>query len=205
MREYTPPRRATLAVTLVVAAATLAGCATNTYEPFTAENADEVEDEGLVKGIMTGIGAIDPRERPIEYRPRAALVVPPKKDLRTPENTDAALAGKQFPRNPEDQRVDRPKGGDTSAFLTLADQEKFSNLPQARSQRSSVSPEDAARPLSPDKLATPPAGDVAVSNTARRKKTLLDPPKEYATPSPNAPFEEEQKKDTWTKPGWWPF
>lgn len=203
MREYTPPRRATLAVTLVVAAATLAGCS-STYEPFTAENTSEAEDDGLVKGIMTGIGAIDPRERPIEYRPRAALVVPPKKDLRAPENTDAALAGKQFPRNPEEQRTDRPKG-DTSGFLSLADQEKFNNLPRAREVRPVIDPDQASKPLPPDKLATPPASEVAVAESARRKKTLLDPPKEYATPSPNAPFEEEQKKDSWTKPGWWPF
>lgn len=203
MREYTPPR-ATLAVTLVVAAAALAGCSSTAYEPFTAENAGEVEDEGLVKGIMTGIGAIDPREKPIEYRPRAALVVPPKKDLRQPENIDAALADKQFPRNPEDQSIDRPKG-DTSGFLTLADQQKFSNLPVARQARPVQDPAEASKPLSPDKLASPPASEVAISEQARRKKTLLDPPKEYATPSPNAPFEEEQKKESWTKPGWWPF
>lgn len=203
MREFTLLRRASLAVTITVAAVTLAGCSTNAYEPFTAENAGEAEDEGLVKGLMTGLGAIDPREKPIEYKPRAALVVPPKKDLRAPENADAALASRQFPRNPEDRTVDRPKG-DTSGFMSLAEQQKFSNLPVERQARPVQDPTEAAKPLAPDKLASPPASQVAESTASMRRKTLIDPPKDYATPSPNAPFEEE-KKDDGKKASWWPF
>jgi hypothetical protein len=202
VREFTPPRRASLAVTFVVAAAALAGCSTNTYEPFTADGPEQ-PDEGIVKGLMTGLGAIDPRDKPIDYKPRAALVVPPKKDLRAPENTDAALASRQFPTNAEDRNPGSPKG-DTSGFMSLADQQKFSNLPVDRQARAVQDPTEAAKPLRPDQLSSPPAEQVAASKVSQSRKTLLDPPKDYATPNPNVPFE-EAKKDDGKKSSWWPF
>ena len=206
MRESTLPGRPSLAA-LLVAAAVLAGCSTNAYEPFSADTGGEAEDEGLVKGLMTGLGAIDPREKPIEYRPRAALVVPPKAELRTPENTDAALASRQFPTNPEDRAADRPKEGSPSTVLSLADQEKFRNLPRGGAERlPSVSTTEAGRPLSPDKLQNTEAiRAAAVNRREQGKKSLLAPPADYATPSPNAPFEEEKKKEASWKPSWWPL
>lgn len=209
MRVYSPTRPASLGVTLVVLAAVLAGCSTNAYEPFTAENAGQEEDEGLIKGLMTGMGAIDPRDKPIEYRPRAALVVPPKKDLRDPENADAALAARQFPTNPEERTVDRPKYDVSSGAMSLAEQQKFNNtMPRLNDRLPKMSSEDASKPLSPDKLAGDGNAQLATAKAqaqVARKRSLTDPPKEYATPSPNAPFEEEKPKESSWKPGWWPF
>jgi hypothetical protein len=205
VRESTLPGRPSLAA-LLVAAAVLAGCSANTYEPFSADTGGEAEDEGLVKGMMTSLGAIDPREKPIEYRPRAALVVPPKAELRAPEDTDAALANRQFPTNPEDRTIDRPKAGNPSAVLSLAEQEKFRNLPRGgAAQLPSLSPQEAGRALPPDKLQNAEVmRAAAISQREQGKKSLLAPPTEYATPSPNAPFEEEKKESSW-KPSWWPL
>jgi hypothetical protein len=132
-------------------------------------------------------------------------VIPPKTELRAPENTDAALASRSFPTNPEDRRL-AGNDGPTDGRLTLADEKRFANLPYTNQARPVMSPEEAARPLPPDKIAGDPTiRAAAMRNSAAQKASLTTPPAAYATPNPNAPFEEEKAKEASWKPTWWPF
>ena len=209
MRERTGLSRARIVAALALGFA-LTACA-GTYEQFSAEDENTpMAEGGLAKSIMSGLGAIDPDTKPIEYQPRAPLVMPPKKDLKTPENADAALAAKKFPVNPEDRRVVASNAGANGAGVTLDEQEKFANLPKARPPKGSpVYSEDQSKALPPDVMARGHGADLrqaaAKPGGPYKRQTLTDPPDVYGKPNPNAPFEEEKAKDSSWKPNWWPF
>ena len=78
------------------------GCASG---GFVDEGAEHPEDTGnAAKNMLVALGAVDDdhAQKPINFQPRAPLVVPPKRTLPTPVDTDAQLSKKNFPVNAED-------------------------------------------------------------------------------------------------------
>ncbi|NLH82822.1 MAG: hypothetical protein GX458_18545, partial [Phyllobacteriaceae bacterium] len=131
----------------------LAGCASSS-DGFVEEGRnDDTLEHNAVKAVMQGLGAVDPSERPIEYKPRAPLVVPPNSNLPAPQA--AGSADPRFPRNPEDvadeQRRAAMKGetGKDGRIMTPDELAKYS-IPGA-GKNTRYDP-DQGRRLTPDEL-----------------------------------------------------
>lgn len=94
------------------------------------EDEDDTFEEKVIKNIMTGLGGTNMENTGIEYRERSPLVVPPKIELRAPvEDANANLAN--WPKDPD---VARRKAA------------------KAANAKRRPSPEEAARPLTPEEL-----------------------------------------------------
>lgn len=186
----------------------LAGCASSS-DGFVEEGREkEPIDEGVVKGLMQSMGAIDPNERPVEYKPRAPLVVPPARTLPAPR--DGSVADPRFPRNPEDVADEQRRaaaGNDKGAggrIMTPEELSKYSIPGAGKIDRYDPNP---GRRLSPDELKGQGiANDEAIRRTKNPsgRKSLAEPPDQYRQPSPNAPVAAPEEKSTW-KPSWWPL
>jgi len=196
-------------VVLLLAALT-SGCASSS-DGFVPEGADEDKtlEQNAIKGVMQGLGAIDTNERPVEYKPRAPLVVPPTKALPSPRT--AAVADPRFPRNPEDVADEQRRAardGDKGTDGRIMSPEE---LARWRMQNGAAGPTsasvDTSRPLKPDELrGQGMANEEAIKRAANPggRKTLIEPPDQYRKPSPNAPVAAPEEKSSW-KPSWLPF
>ena len=183
---------------------------------FVDEGSEHVNSDGnLAKSLLISSGAIDdenPKAQP-KFQPRAPLVVPPKRNLPAPVESEASLAKKNFPVNPEDQaQRERDRRGDDPANLsrplTLTEQEKYRNLPTTSQTGTTQSEKDASRPLKPWELDGSAQREAVaqLENTGarRREKNLISPPEDYRTPSSKAPVN-PAPETTSLKPSWWPF
>lgn len=194
---------------VLVAALGLAGCASSTSGFVDEGSEDGSPEQNLIKGMMTTMGAIDPKERPIEYKPRAPLVVPPKRTLPAPQD-DSALRASNFPRNQEEVDADIAKLGsgdpDPGKVWTPEQLAKYRLRTDSRREADLYRP-DPTRPLSPDELRGQHALNKQAMEAAAKsqgRSSLIQPPETYRTPSPNAPVVPEEEKSSW-KPGWWPL
>lgn len=195
---------------------------------FTDEDrANEAPDEGVVRSIMGGIGAVDPNRKPIKYRPRSPLAVPPDTaDLPAPEdpNTVAEATGGQWPSEPEERdRQMRLAGSakERSRLGRLQDGEQRMSVGELQegavepgSQRHDTSlgyrdrqllHQDKAIHLTVYEMKnqstkTPDATPPLDVNGVPKRQYLTQPPSSYRVPSPNAPLTvAEDKKDR----SWW--
>ena len=92
---------------------------------------EDTFEEKIIKNVMTGLGGTNMENTGIEYRERSPLVVPPKIELRAPDDGSAANVA-NWPKDPDVQR--------RKAAKAAAGQRK-------------QSPEEARRILSPSELA----------------------------------------------------
>lgn len=198
------------ASTYLFLAVLLAGCASST-DGFVAEGSDKDEtvEQGLIKGAMESMGAIDPHEKPIETKPRAPLVVPPARTLPPPRDANAAPSP-NFPRNPEDVAEEQRKAasgselGKDGRIMTPEQLSKYAIPGAGRTDRSDPNP---GRRLTPDELNG--QGKVQAEAVKRAanptgRTSLTEPPDQYRKPSPNAPVAAPEEKSSW-KPSWWPI
>lgn len=194
----------------LVAVLALGACASAT-NGFVDEGSDDgPADTNLVKGLMTSMGAIDPREKPIEYKPRAPLVVPPKRALPAPQDPDAVLAKSNFPKNPEDvdRELSRSAAKDPESGKVWTPDQLARYRMSSAGASAPVVQADPSRRLTPEEM----AGQFKVNqeaiarNKTSGRKDLTELPQEYRTPSPKAPVDPEAtaEKSSW-KPGWWPL
>src|SRR5215212_3982982 len=68
------------------------------------EDDDKTFEEKIIEGLMAGIGGTNMENRGIEYRERSPLVVPPKLDLRPPEEVKSEIKDPNWPKDPDEQR-----------------------------------------------------------------------------------------------------
>jgi hypothetical protein len=92
---------------------------------------DMTFEEKIIDNLMSGIGAKGMQKPGIDYRERSPLVVPPKLDLPPPASAEAKTAP-NWPKDPDEKRR----------------KEAVAERKKARK----VTPEQAARPLSPSEL-----------------------------------------------------
>jgi hypothetical protein len=216
MRFASPARRngvfAVLWAPALVAALALGGCASST-SGFEDEGPNEEPGDGnLMKGFMISMGAVDPEAKPVEYQPRAPLVVPPKRDLPKPQDTTASL-GANFPRNPEDVTAEMRRKGvknaSGEAMMTPDELARYRlNAPVATRPNYPTNDKDWGRKLTPQEM----AGQAEKSKQALaeveggpngKRRYLTDPPDGYKTPSTKAPIDPETP--TSSKSEWWKF
>src|SRR5262245_25013876 len=167
---------------------------------------DEPLDTKLIKNFLRGLGLRDGTEPTIEYRERSPLVVPPTRELPSPESGVA-------PRNPawpidadeqrrraaianKDRRVIAPDERESGRALRPDELEK-GRVAATPDTKRHTSPEEAGRPLPPSALGSKSLIDVLRGSDAEEKgtfvtepprNTLIQPPAGYRTPSPNQPY-----------------
>src|SRR5437762_1667217 len=102
---------------------------------------DKTFEEKIIEGIMRGIGGTNMENRGIEYRERSPLVVPPKLDLRPPEEVKSEIKDPNWPKDPDEQRrkaaiAARKKANkdprEASRVLTPSDLNAVKTTPGAR-------------------------------------------------------------------------
>ena len=198
------------AATFLLCSVLLAGCSSFS-DGFTEETSakDQTVEQGMIKGLMESMGAIDPHEKPIDHKPRAPLVVPPNRSLPTPRDADAQPSP-NFPRNPEDVAEEQRKAaadGDTGNNGRIMTPDQLAKFAMPGAGRPTGRQEDPSRRLSPDEL----NGQGAVQTEAVKRaanptgrQSLIEPPDQYRKPSPNAPVAAPEEKSSW-KPSWWPL
>lgn len=200
--------RAQAAALFVILGTVLAGCASSSDGFVEEGNKDDTLEHNAVKAVMQGLGAVDPSDRPIEYKPRAPLVVPPSRTLPKPQ--DGTVGDPRFPRNPEDVADDQRRAamnGDKGAdgrIMTPDELAKYSIPGAGHARRYDPDP---GRRMTPDELKGQGATQAdAVKRAANPtgRKALIEPPDQYRQPSPNAPVAAPEEKSSW-KPGWWPL
>lgn len=194
---------------------------------FTDEDrASEAPDEGIVRSLMGGIGAVDPNRKPIKYQPRSPLAVPPDtQSLPAPEdtNTVAEATGGQWPSEPEDRdRAMRLAGSAKERARLGRLQEGEQRMSVGELQDGAVEPgsqrndtslgyrerqllhQDKAIHLSVYEMKnqrsqTPDATPPLDADGVPKRQYLTQPPSSYRVPSPNAPLTADEKKDQ----SWW--
>ncbi|MEJ1156839.1 hypothetical protein [Prosthecomicrobium sp. N25] len=194
---------------ILVLALGLAGCASSTSGFVDEGQEDEAIDKNLIKGLMSSMGAIDPKERPIEYKPRAPLVVPPKRELPAPQDPNA-LTG-NFPRNQEDVDLAMAKAAekgqpDPGRAWTPDELARY-RIEGAGRTRYDTDDRAAGRRLTPEEMRGQSVRNqeaLALAKNPGPRRSLVEPPVEYRKPSPNAPLEPAEEKSSW-KPSWWPL
>lgn len=202
--------RAALAAAVLASGLSLAACANG--PGFEDEGSkDGTLEENAVKAVMTGLGAIDPHEKPIEYKPRPNLVVPPKRDLPSPQS--GTVANAYFPRNPEDVAEERRAEAiknDTGANGRVMSPEELARYRMPGAGKAERGPDDRerARPLSPEQMQgqfVATADAIKRAENPGQRQSLIEPPIDYRKPSANAPVElPPEAKSSW-KPSWWPL
>ena len=189
----------------------LTGCASSS-DGFVEEGSDTgAVDTNAMKAIMTGLGAIDPHEKPVEYRPRAPLVVPPKRELRQPVDPSTATPA-SFPRNPEDVAEEHRKaaleqGDDPTKAGRVMTPDELARYAIPGAGQGRIYDDNPGRRLSPEQMAGQArtnADAIKRAENPGNRRTLIEPPNEYRKPSPNAPLAAPEEKSSW-KPSWWPL
>lgn len=227
MIEIPAVRARRLAAFLLVVGALapgLAGCSTSTGFETDDGVGNLPPDQAVVSRIMQGLGAIDTRAEPIEYKPRQALVVPPsqaKADLPTPvASADPAATG-NWVRDPDELEKIRRK--EIESARKGADGRPLTTDEIIAVNRASVGQDNpridvAASPF-PEKE-DQPQNDINLMRNSRvnaqaavvdafgnptvaARRRLTDPPATYMAPSPNAPVQTPEEKSGGFK--WWPF
>jgi hypothetical protein len=209
---------AILVVTGALAPA-LAGCSTSTGFETDDGLANLPPDQAAFSRIMQGLGAIDTRVEPIEYKPRQGLVVPPaqaKADLPTPvASVDPAQSG-NWVRDPDQLERERRQAIEaarknvdgrpltTDEILAVNRAATGLDNPRANDVRDDGKAHVDINLMQNSRVNTQAALVDANGNpTIAARRRLTDPPATYLAPSPNAPVQTPQEKSGGFN--WWPF
>src|SRR3982751_1677396 len=124
---------------------------------------DKSFEDKLIENIMRGLGGTNMENRGIEYRERSPLVVPPKLDLRPPEEVKSEIKDPNWPKDPDEQRrkaaiAARKKANkdprESSRVLTPSELNAVKTTPGARTSNDPVQPGNSSNNpmLSPAQL-----------------------------------------------------
>ena len=166
---------------------------------------DKTFEEKIIEGLMAGIGGTNMENRGIEYRERSPLVVPPKLDLRPPEEGKSEIKDPNWPKDPDEQRrkaaiAARKKANkdprESSRVLTPSELNAVKTTPGARTSNDPVQPGNSSNNpmLSPAQLGYTGGfsglfggnkTETAPFKGEPTRDSLTQPPHGYQTPSPN--------------------
>ncbi len=187
-----------------------------------ADGTSQAPDVALVNSFMTGLGAVDPNEKPIDYKPRAPLAMPAEPGALPEPETEVAGT----------DSANWPKQGDNTQFEELKELYASSN---SGINKQPLTPEqmrgftitgvtgEATRDLNEERRQNGVAeGDVLTrdqqraeweryqqikgqqagleNNGVATRRYLTEPPTSYSTPSPDAPMPDVVRKDNKGKP-----
>lgn len=197
---YAPSRRSLKMSVVLLVAGLLAACSTGS-DGFSDGSEPTLPDEALVKSLLTGLGAVDPNEKPIEYSPRAPLAMPSKADGNLPPPEQPQTAENWPTDNQEDlARVRAAYASSPLGDRLTPDQQR--GLPQlaGQKQRDVQAEQDAAdefdgERLTPEELQRGFDKPEEVDTTSLFgqdgkpvRRYLIDPPVEYSTPAGDGPL-----------------
>lgn len=178
-----------------------------------ADGTTQAPDTALVAGIMSGLGAINPNEKPIDYKPRAPLAMPSEPTaLPPPETKVAGTQSEAWPENEKNPELDEIKELYAGSF----------NQRRLTPEQMRGIEIEGAGARDRDLLAEGRAGDVidgerltraemtnqtgqfnALNNNSEsapttsailaKRRYLTEPPLEYSVPAANAPLPEVVK------------
>lgn len=163
---------------------------------------DETFEEKVIRNIMTGLGGTNMENTGIEYRERSPLVVPPKIELRSP-NDAAEINVPNWPKDPDVQRRKAAKAASQQRKNTPEESRRVlmpSELAQRSNGPNTVAGSESNLPgnpganaiLSPSQLGFNGFGNVFGGNKSETapfkgeptRESLTQPPVGYQTPSP---------------------
>ncbi len=189
-------------------------------------------EQGLIRGLLSAMGVIDENKPQIDYRERAPLVVPGNRQALPAPQDPAAIAARNpsWPRDPDQERA-RLKARNE------AEGKKLEMGVLSRSQLASSSAAGAGRVTEPQIDRQKMLGNYNINQVESttfngkvsklfgrdddqkpvaftgepERRSLVEPPKGFRTPSPNAPYGPvgakvddktvvEQRKDDRTRP-----
>ncbi|WP_299810964.1 hypothetical protein [uncultured Roseibium sp.] len=182
-----------------------------------ADGTSQAPDIALVNSVMKGLGAVDPNEKPIDYKPRAPLAMPSETaTLPEPETNVAGVNSANWPKQRENAQLTEiqevfassgKSGSMNSDPLTPAQMRGF-KITGVTGQPRDVEAdrrdgditegskltraEQRAEWERLQKLKAQQAG--VDQNGLASRKFLTEPPTGYSTPSPDAPMPEVVKK-----------
>lgn len=175
---------------------------------------EETFEQGIIKGIMKGIGGQSMEDSRIEYRERSPLVVPSTLNLPPPQARGTAPTA-NWPKDPDEQArreaiAASRKAGPRDAYEAQAEAQRvlkpseLAGMPQGKRKRSAdsdVTPGSHvggynSYMLSPSELGTSVGGlfstftgkqkeEAATFKEEPKRESLTQPPSGYQTPSPN--------------------
>lgn len=182
-----------------------------------ADGTSQAPDVALVNSVMKGLGAVDPNEKPIDYKPRAPLAMPSEPDkLPEPETNVAGTNSENWPKQQQNQQLTEIEelyassgkaGSMNSEPLTPAQMRGFKitgvtgqgrDLATERRDDELTDGDTLTRAEQSEewerlqKLKSQKAG-IDQSGLATRRY-LTEPPTDYSTPSPDAPMPEVVNK-----------
>lgn len=186
---------------VAVLGSSLAGCAAMGTTVDEDDPETEVPNVSMGRSIMESLGAVPSRRTPINYSPRAPLVVPPSTEaLAPPEDPNRVASLADWPVDPEiatarrlraAEKRDAERGDD--ALLSPSELLATRVPPTDTSlRRAGDSGYDPARPLMPSQLKGMPMtaqaqGPYEPTTGTPRRRALVEPPVEYLTPAPGQP------------------
>ncbi|MBD8878058.1 hypothetical protein [Roseibium polysiphoniae] len=192
---------------LLTAGAALAACQA-------ADGTSQAPDTALVAGLMSGLGAVDPQAKPIEYKPRAPLAMPANSTaLPEPETQVAGSKSEAWPKNAGNKDLAEIKAIYASADgrhpgVLSPEQMRGINI-SSNTQRNIVAETRDEEVTSGDRLtnaemrAQNSSANVftkevnAVTNTSLpTRRYLTDPPSAYSVPSADAPMPDVVRTET---------
>jgi len=182
---------------LLIGMGALAGCQA-------ADGTSEAPDVAMVKGLMAGLGAVDPNAEQIEYKPRAPLAMPANpKDLPPPE-TEVAAADANWPSQNKDDLAELKElyaGSGTMQREGLTPEQmrgfRVSSQGKQRDRAREIREQELIEggrmtsvELQQNKGVSLQAAEESLfdANGNPKRRYLTEPPVAYSTPSPDAPL-----------------
>jgi len=179
-----------------------------------ADGTSQAPDVAMVDGLMRGLGAVNPNEKPIDYKPRAPLAMPSEPGkLPEPETNVAGVNAENWPQQQESQQMQELRAlyaGSENKRLTPEQMRGFKITGvtgQDRQNRDVVAErrdgeitegglltreEQAAEWERLQQIKSQQAG--IDQNGLATRRYLTEPPTGYSTPSPDAPMPETISK-----------
>ncbi|TYC62345.1 hypothetical protein FMN50_04905 [Rhodobacterales bacterium] len=196
------------AAMLAVAAGLLGACQA-------ADGTTQAPDTALVSAFMSGLGAVDPKEKPIDYNPRAPLALPAETaQLPAPETNVAGTNDANWPKQQESEELkeikelyagtdrmhDEPLTPEQMRGFKITGVTGASNRDVVEERRNTdllegdkmTREELRAESERAQQLKAQQAG-INESGLATRR-FLTEPPSKFSTPSPDAPMPEVPTK-----------
>jgi len=186
-----------------------------------ADGTSQAPDVALVNSLMSGLGAVDPNAKPIDYKPRAPLAMPAEPGkLPEPETEVAGTDAQNWPQQQENAQYRELKelyadtGGLNKQPLTPEQMRGFKitgvtgqttrDLEAERRDNDIAEGEVQTRAQQREeweKLQQLKAQQAGLEdNGIATRRFLTEPPSSYSTPSPDAPMPDIVKKSNNKKP-----
>ncbi len=193
------------AASILAVAATLSACSGMGTVVDENDPETEIPNLSLGRSIMEGLGAVESRQQPINYSPRAPLVVPADTEvLAQPEDPARLASDPEWPLDPEVATVRRLREAEEREAArgdrgnTIAGSELLAvRTPPRPGPRAN---DAAGEIVAPSKLSGsfPAASEASLYDSQGRpvRRALVEPPVTYLEPAPGAPvaIPEEPRK-----------